>query len=111
MIDYRPSFPLGNRPGIVGCGQIVKNAYLPAYERYGSDVGVYDHCVHWVDISRCWLDGRRPESVRALELRSPGQPAGTTQPGAPGSTATMQTGRTLAACQSAERLGAAVTLA
>ena len=41
---------------------------------------LYDHCVHWIDISRCWLDGRTPESVRALEFRSPGQPAGTKQP-------------------------------
>jgi predicted dehydrogenase len=41
---------------------------------------LYDHCVHWIDISRCWLDGRTPESVRALEYRSPGQPDGTMQP-------------------------------
>ena len=219
MIDYRPSFPPGYRPGIgiVGCGQIVKNAHLPAYAQYGCNVVgvfdvspaatrdveqrvfatldellaepaveivdiathpnvrvdlirraiaagkhvlaqkplapdlasaralvgeaersgvklavnqngrwappwriatllieqgaigeayavthlldrdfafvhqfphfdeiehlvVYDHCVHWIDISRCWLDGRTPESVRALEFRSPGQPAGTKQP-------------------------------
>jgi hypothetical protein len=34
MIEYRPSFPDGYRPGIaiVGCGQIVKKAHLPAYE-------------------------------------------------------------------------------
>jgi len=41
---------------------------------------VYDHCVHWVDISRCWLDGKAPESVRALEYRSPGQPPEAKQP-------------------------------
>jgi acetyl esterase/lipase/predicted dehydrogenase len=40
---------------------------------------IYDHCVHWIDISRCWLDGKAPESVRALEYRSPGQPAETKQ--------------------------------
>jgi predicted dehydrogenase len=41
---------------------------------------LYDHCIHWIDISRCWLDGKQPESVRALEYRSPGQPDGTKQP-------------------------------
>ena len=219
MIDYRPMFPEGRRPGIgiVGCGQIVRAAHLPAYARYGCDVVgvydvrpeatqgleqhvfgsldelladprigivdiathpdvrvelihraiasgkhvlaqkplardvaaaravveeaersgvtlavnqnarwappwriatllveqgavgevhavthlldrdfafvlefphfdevehllVYDHFVHWVDISRCWLDPKEPESVRALEYRSPGQPAETKQP-------------------------------
>ena len=45
MIDHRPSFPEGTLPGIgiVGCGQIVRNAHLPAYARYGCEiVGVYD---------------------------------------------------------------------
>jgi predicted dehydrogenase len=45
MIEYRPSFPVGYRPGIaiVGCGHIVKKAHLPAYEKYGCNVvGVYD---------------------------------------------------------------------
>ncbi len=45
MIDYHPLFPDGYRPGIgiVGCGQIVKKAHLPAYEKYGCNVvGVYD---------------------------------------------------------------------
>jgi predicted dehydrogenase len=44
-LDYRPSFPPGDRPGvgIVGCGGIVKLAHLPAYAKYGVDVmGVYD---------------------------------------------------------------------
>ena len=45
MIDHRPAFPKGRRPGIgiVGCGQIVRNAHLPAYAQYGCDVvGIYD---------------------------------------------------------------------
>jgi len=44
-LDYRPSFPEGYRPGIgiVGCGEIVRTAHLPGYERYGQRVvGVYD---------------------------------------------------------------------
>ena len=42
---YRPSFPSGYRPGIgiIGCGEIVKLAHLPAYTEYDVDVvGVYD---------------------------------------------------------------------
>ncbi len=41
---------------------------------------LYDHCIHWVDISRCWLAASEPKSVRALEYRSPGQPPETKQP-------------------------------
>jgi predicted dehydrogenase len=41
---------------------------------------LYDHCVHWVDISRCWLDGKRVEAVQAREYRSPAQPAASRQP-------------------------------
>jgi predicted dehydrogenase len=45
ILDYRPSFPDGYRPGIgiVGCGRIVRTAHLPGYARYGQRVvGVYD---------------------------------------------------------------------
>jgi predicted dehydrogenase len=35
---------------------------------------LYDFSVHWIDISRCWLDGKEVAGVRALEYRSPGQP-------------------------------------
>jgi predicted dehydrogenase len=41
---------------------------------------IYDYSVHWVDISRCWLDGRSPENVRALEYRTPNQPAAAKAP-------------------------------
>ena len=41
---------------------------------------LYDYCVHWIDISRCWLDGKAPVSVRALERRTPGQPAASAAP-------------------------------
>jgi predicted dehydrogenase len=41
---------------------------------------LYDHCVHWVDISRCWLDGNDPTVVHAREYRSPAQPAAARQP-------------------------------
>jgi predicted dehydrogenase len=44
-IAYEPQIPERPLPGIgiVGCGSIVREAHLPAYERYGLDVvGVYD---------------------------------------------------------------------
>ena len=43
VIDYRPSFPPGYRPGIgiVGCGQIVRNAHCRRTPRR-EVVGVYD---------------------------------------------------------------------
>lgn len=36
---------------------------------------INDFSAHWIDISRCWLDGKTPVSVRALEYRNPAQPA------------------------------------
>ena len=36
---------------------------------------IYDYAIHWIDISRCWLDGYKLDSVRAREYRTPGQPA------------------------------------
>ncbi len=44
-VDYRPRFPGGYRPGIgiVGCGGIVRQAHLPAYNKYGLRVvGAHD---------------------------------------------------------------------
>jgi len=38
---------------------------------------IHDYLIHWIDISRCWLDGKAPASVRALEYRTPNQPAAT----------------------------------
>jgi predicted dehydrogenase len=35
---------------------------------------IYDYLVHWIDISRCWLEGRAVASVRAREHRTPDQP-------------------------------------
>jgi predicted dehydrogenase len=35
---------------------------------------LYDYSVHWFDITRCWLDGNTPTSVRAREYRTPNQP-------------------------------------
>jgi len=35
---------------------------------------IYDYDVHWIDISRCWLDGDWPVEVRASDYRVPGQP-------------------------------------
>jgi predicted dehydrogenase len=35
---------------------------------------IYDFSVHWIDITRCWLDGKTVSAVRAREYRTPGQP-------------------------------------
>jgi predicted dehydrogenase len=35
---------------------------------------IYDFFVHWIDICRCWLDGRTVEAVRALDYRTADQP-------------------------------------
>jgi hypothetical protein len=32
---------------------------------------IYDYCVHWIDICRCWLDGKTVAAVRAHEYRPP----------------------------------------
>lgn len=41
---------------------------------------LFDYCIHWIDISRCWLDGKEPVSVRALEWRTPSQPSASCAP-------------------------------
>jgi len=35
---------------------------------------IYDFSVHWIDITRCWLDGKTVSAVRALDYRTPSQP-------------------------------------
>ena len=35
---------------------------------------IYDYFVHWIDISRCWLDGKPVTAVRARDYRTPDQP-------------------------------------
>jgi predicted dehydrogenase len=41
---------------------------------------LYDYSVHWFDITRCWLEAKRPTSVRAREYRTPNQPSESTAP-------------------------------
>lgn len=36
---------------------------------------ITDYLVHWIDITRCWLEGSSVESVAASDSRVPGQPA------------------------------------
>jgi len=38
---------------------------------------IHDYAIHWIDISRCWLDGKDPVGVRAVEHRTPNQPRAT----------------------------------
>src|SRR5262249_9131131 len=35
---------------------------------------IYDYSVHWIDITRCWMEGRAPTGVRARDYRTPNQP-------------------------------------
>ncbi len=39
-----------------------------------------DYLVHWFDITRCWLEGERVETVAAHDSRVPGQPAAARNP-------------------------------
>ncbi len=36
---------------------------------------IYDYSVHWIDITRCWLQGKSVASVRARDYRTPNQVA------------------------------------
>lgn len=36
---------------------------------------LYDYSIHWFDITRCWLAGKRVSTVNAREFRLPNQPA------------------------------------
>ncbi len=36
---------------------------------------IYDYSVHWIDITRCWMESRAPLTVRARDYRAPNQPA------------------------------------
>jgi predicted dehydrogenase len=35
---------------------------------------IYDYCVHWIDICRCWLAAKTVAAVRAVDYRTPDQP-------------------------------------
>lgn len=41
---------------------------------------VTDYLLHWLDITRCWLEGLTVESVQARDSRVPGQPASARNP-------------------------------
>ena len=41
---------------------------------------LYDYSVHWFDITRCWLEGKKATTVRAREYRTPNQPPESTAP-------------------------------
>ena len=35
---------------------------------------IYDYSTHWIDITRCWMEGKTIETVRARDYRTPNQP-------------------------------------
>jgi len=41
---------------------------------------IYDYSIHWLDITRCWLEKKRPVAVRARDWRTPNQPPETIAP-------------------------------
>jgi predicted dehydrogenase len=41
---------------------------------------LYDFAVHWIDITRCWLDGKTVATVSAREYRTPSQRSGQRAP-------------------------------
>jgi predicted dehydrogenase len=41
---------------------------------------IYDYFMHWIDICRCWLDGKSVQAVRALDYRAPDQPTAAKSP-------------------------------
>jgi predicted dehydrogenase len=41
---------------------------------------LFDYSIHWIDITRLWLSGKRVAAVRAREYRTPTQPAATKAP-------------------------------
>jgi predicted dehydrogenase len=41
---------------------------------------IYDYAVHWFDITRCWLEERRPLAVRGRDYRTPNQPPASLTP-------------------------------
>lgn len=36
---------------------------------------IYDYSVHWIDITRCWMEQKQIAGVRARDYRAPNQPA------------------------------------
>ncbi|WP_221584606.1 Gfo/Idh/MocA family protein [Microbacterium sp. G2-8] len=55
-----------------------------------------DYLVHWIDITRCWLDGSRVSTVAAQDGRVPGQPDAARNPWQAGLQLTTDTGATAA---------------
>ncbi|MFA9444639.1 Gfo/Idh/MocA family protein [Egicoccus sp. AB-alg6-2] len=41
---------------------------------------IVDYLMHWIDITRCWLEGKDVEVVQASDHRVPGQPADARNP-------------------------------
>ncbi|MFD4420342.1 Gfo/Idh/MocA family protein [Agromyces sp. NPDC058484] len=51
-----------------------------------------DYLVHWIDITRCWLEGSRVTSVSAQDSRVPGQPVDARNPWHAGIQAVVDSG-------------------
>jgi predicted dehydrogenase len=52
----------------------IKFGWIPgtAFDRL-THFAIYDYSVHWIDITRCWLEGKTIHSIRARDYRTPHQ--------------------------------------
>jgi predicted dehydrogenase len=41
---------------------------------------IYDYSIHWIDITRCWMEDKVPIAVRARDYRTPNQPSNSKAP-------------------------------
>jgi len=55
---------------------------------------ITDYLMHWLDISRCWLEGTEVQTVQANESRVPGQPPDSRNPWAASVSLTCSNGAT-----------------
>jgi predicted dehydrogenase len=68
---------------VVGVTHLLDKPLPPITGTHFDDIPhmlISDYLVHWVDITRCWLDGNHVDLVQARDGRVPGQPDGAKNP-------------------------------
>jgi predicted dehydrogenase len=67
----------GDVGDVVGVTHLLDKPLPPIAGTHFDDIPhmlISDYLVHWVDITRCWLRGKRVATVQAQDSRLPGQP-------------------------------------